>query len=140
MRWTFNTDDRRQFIADGVRIYSYFPKDKYVMQSPMPKDDEASTALLFLSGRGHLVRDFTPAVVPGAAPGESRVDLVPRRRQADFERLTLDVSTASLEFRGLAVHDAQGGTSTYRFSNFRENVGLTDAEFVFTIPKGVVIR
>jgi outer membrane lipoprotein carrier protein len=140
MRWTFNTDDQRQFVADSVKIYSYFPKDKYVMVSPIPKDDEVSTALLFLAGRGNLVRDFTPALGPGAAAGEARLLLAPKARQADFESLTIDVSTTTMGFRGLAVHDTQGGTSTYRFMNLRENVGLADREFEFTIPKGVVVR
>jgi outer membrane lipoprotein carrier protein len=140
MRWTFHTDDKREFVADGSQIYSYFPKDKYFMRSDMPKDSEASTALLFLSGRGHLVRDFTPTLASGAQAGESRLELRPRTRQADFERLTLDVASDTLAFRGLVVHDLQGGQSTYRFSKLRENVGLTDAEFVFTIPKGVVMR
>jgi len=140
MRWVFRTDDKREFVADGVHIYSFFPKDKYVMRSPMPTDSEASTALLFLSGRGHLVRDFTSTLASGAQAGESRLELRPRTRQTDFERLTLDVANDTLAFRGLVVHDLQGGESTYRFSNLRENVGLTDAEFVFTIPRGVVIR
>ena len=140
MRWTFDTADKRQFISDGVRIYSYFPKDKYVLQSAIPPDNEASTALLFLSGRGNLTKDFTAVVGTGMAAGESRLVLTPRTKQADFERLTLDVASNTLEFRGLAVHDAQGGTSAYRFTGLRENVGLTDKEFEFTIPKGVVVR
>jgi outer membrane lipoprotein-sorting protein len=33
--------------------------------------------------------------------------------------------------------DAQGGRSMFAFSDVRENVGLQDAVFRFTIPRGV---
>jgi outer membrane lipoprotein carrier protein len=140
MRWVFDTEDRRQFIADSVMLFHYFPKDKYVMMSPLPKDDDASTALLFLSGRGNLVRDFTVVAGSTSHPGEASLVLTPKSKQADFERLTLEVDTKTLQFRGLSVHDTQGGTSSHRFTNLRENVGLSDKEFQFVIPKDVVIR
>ena len=33
--------------------------------------------------------------------------------------------------------DAQGGTSSFSFTNLKENVGLADKEFAFKIPRGV---
>ena len=39
--------------------------------------------------------------------------------------------------RQLIVVDGQGGTSTFSFANLRENVGVADSRFVFTMPKGV---
>jgi outer membrane lipoprotein-sorting protein len=37
----------------------------------------------------------------------------------------------------MVTADAQGGTSTFAFSNLKENVGLSDNEFVFRMPRGV---
>jgi outer membrane lipoprotein-sorting protein len=33
--------------------------------------------------------------------------------------------------------DAQGGTSSFTFTNLKENVGLPDKTFEFQIPRGV---
>ena len=54
----------------------------------------------------------------------------------DYDRLTLVVDRATLGLRMLIARDGQGGTSTFVFSKLRENVGLPDTRFAFTIPKG----
>lgn len=57
MRWLYTRPERKEFVSDGTRIYSYLPTDKQVIVSPVPKDQ--TTPALFLTGTGHLVRDFT---------------------------------------------------------------------------------
>ena len=49
--------------------------------------------------------------------------------------LLLDPGTLAL--RGLVTNDAQGGTSTFTFGNLKENLGTSDKEFTFKIPRGV---
>jgi outer membrane lipoprotein carrier protein len=140
MRWTYQTSDKQEFVSDGTRLYSYFPRDKYVTTSPLPKGDEVSTALLFLAGRGDLTRDFAAAVPDEQPAGEWRLLLTPKSPQADFKTMTLDVDRATLALRGFTVVDEQGGVSRFRFLNLRENRGLGDGEFAFQIPKNVEIR
>jgi outer membrane lipoprotein carrier protein len=140
MRWVYSTGGRHQVISDGTTIYAYFPQDRHVSPTPMPQGDDASTALLFLAGQGNLTRDFT-ATLPAEQPtDEWRLILRPRTAEADFEALTLEVDRASLAFRGLVVVDQQGDTSAFRFTNMRENRGLSDSEFTFVIPRGVEVR
>src|SRR5215218_9707856 len=50
MRWEYAAPEKKTFISDGRRIYSYVPADKQVIESPVPSDDEATTAVLFLAG------------------------------------------------------------------------------------------
>jgi outer membrane lipoprotein carrier protein len=140
MRWTYATGDRNQVVSDGTMIYFYFPSDRYVSPSPMPKGDEASTALLFLAGQGNLTRDFEVSLAADQPAGEWRLLLRPRTKDADFESLTLEVDRATLAFRGLVTVDEQGGTSAFRFTNLRENRGLSDREFEFSVPRGVEVR
>lgn len=140
MRWTYATGDRNQVVSDGTMIYFYFPSDRYVSPSPMPKGDEASTALLFLAGQGNLTRDFVVSLPADQPADEWRLLLRPRAPEADFETLTLEVDRATLAFRGLVTVDEQGGTSAFRFTNLRENRGLPDREFAFAIPRGVEVR
>ena len=63
--------------------------------------------------------------------------LVPKARQRDYDWLVLVLDPASLAIRGLQTVDAQGGKSSFSFTNLKENVGLADKEFAFKIPRGV---
>jgi outer membrane lipoprotein-sorting protein len=125
-------------------MYSYLPQDKQVIESDVPPEEQAGTPTLFLAGRGSLIRDFTPSIVEapaGMAAGSRALKLVPKSRQADYDWLMLVLDPATLAIRGLVTVDGQGGTSSFSFTNLKENVGLADKEFAFKIPRGVdVIR
>jgi outer membrane lipoprotein carrier protein len=140
MRWVFETGDKSEVVADGLKIYSYFPKDKYVHVAEFPAGEQASAALLLLTGRGDLRRDFI-ATAPAEHPtGEWHLILQPRTAEADFKELTLAVERGSLRLRGLRILDEQGGIRHFRFANLQENRGVADAVFDFRIPKGVEVR
>jgi outer membrane lipoprotein carrier protein len=140
MRWDYTTPEQKEFVSDGVKMYSYLPQDKQVIVSSVPSDDEASTPTLFLAGKGSLTRDFTPSLVdvpPGMAAGTLGLKLVPKARQRDYDWLTLVVDRTTLDIRGLQTIDAQGGKSSFSFTNLKQNVGVADKEFAFKIPRGV---
>ena len=97
------------------------------------------SAVLFLAGKGNILRDFSvePATVPDQPAGSVGLKLTPKRPEREYEWLELVVDATSYELRMLVTKDAQGGTSTFRFTHLRENVAIPDKEFVFTMPKGV---
>jgi outer membrane lipoprotein carrier protein len=136
MRWEYTAPDKKTFVSDGRRIYSYIPADKQVITSPVPADDEATTAVLFLAGKGNLTRDFNVSYADGAAEGTWGLRLDPRQKQRDYDWLVLGVDRATLQIRSLTAADQQGGRSTFQFTNYRENTGLADSVFIFKIPKG----
>jgi outer membrane lipoprotein carrier protein len=140
MRWDYTAPEPKQFVSDGLKLYSYVPQDKQVIVSPVGRDGDATTPALFLAGKGSLVRDFTPSLVDlpgGLPPGSRALKLVPKARERDYDWLVLAVDPSTLAIRGLVTSDAQGGTSTFSFLNLKENVGVADSEFVFKIPRGV---
>jgi outer membrane lipoprotein carrier protein len=140
MRWIYTAPEQKEFVSDGAKLYSYIPADKQVMVTPVTKDDEATTPALFLAGKGNLGRDFTASIVdlPAGLPAGTRaLKLVPKTRQPDYDWLILAVDPMTFAIRGLVTVDAQGGTSTFAFSNLKENVGVPDSQFVFKIPRGV---
>lgn len=138
MRWVYTKPERKEFVSNGQRIYSYLPADKQVIVSPMPSTDQTTPAL-FLTGRGHLVRDFTasPGEIPGLAPGVVAIKLVPRKPDPELEWLTLGVDAKTLQIRHLVAVDGQGGRSTFTFNNLKENRNLSDKLFEFQVPRGV---
>ena len=139
MRWDYESPERKLFIADGTRMYFYVPADKQVRVSAMPEAGRVPTPILFLAGRGDLLRDFTVEEVPAPSgvTGVRALRLRPVRPEPEYETLTLVVDAVSYAWRQLIVVDGQGGTSTFTFTNLRENVGVPDSRFVFTMPKGV---
>lgn len=135
MRWEYAAPDKKVFVSDGRKIYSHIPADKQVIVGDVPSDDEATTAVLFLAGKGNLTRDFTVKYVDDAGGGLT-LRLDPKQKQRDYDWLVLGVDPKTLQIRSLTAADQQGGRSTFQFTNYRENSGLADGVFTFKIPKG----
>jgi outer membrane lipoprotein carrier protein len=136
MRWEYTAPDKKVFVSDGRRMYSYIPADKQVIVSPVPSDDEATTAVLFLAGKGNLPRDFAVSYAETAPDGTWTLRLDPKQKQRDYDWLVLGVDPKTMQIRSLTAADQQGGRSTFQFSNYRENTGLADGVFTFKIPRG----
>lgn len=136
MRWDYAAPEKKVFVSDGSQIYLWVPADNQVTRSPVPKQDEATTAVLFLVGKGNLTRDFTVTFVPGAPAGTYGLRLEPKLPERDYDWLQLVVDQQTLQIRSLMAADRQGGQSTFTFSNFKENIGVPDSTFAFKIPRG----
>ena len=141
MRWEYTAPERKLFVSDGRKIYSYIPLDKQVVVGTMPRDEQAPTPALFLTGKGDITRDFNAAFdkVPDAPAGSIALKLTPKRREPEYESLTLVVEPKTLDLQMLITIDAQGGRSAFTFSNFKENVGIADNQFVFQMPRNVEV-
>ena len=140
MRWDYTAPEKKQFVSDGSKIYFYIPADRQVIVSSVPPNADATTPALFLAGKGRLTGEFTPSLIelPAGLPaGSQALKLVPKATQPDYDWLVLAVDPATLAIRGLVTIDAQGGTSTFAFTNLKQNVGLADNEFTLKIPRGV---
>jgi outer membrane lipoprotein carrier protein len=136
MRWTYKAPEDKTFVSNGHRMYMYTPADNQVIVSPVPDEDQATTAVLFLTGKGNLTRDFTVSYAEGGTADTYILRLQPKLSQRDYDWLQLVVDRRTLQIRSLVAADKQGTRSTFKFSNLRENVGLADNKFEFTIPRG----
>jgi outer membrane lipoprotein carrier protein len=142
MRWDYQAPEQKLFVSDGAKIYSYLPQDKQVIVSTVPRGDDASTPVLFLSGKGNILRDFNsssaePALMRDLPAGSLGLKLVPKAPQADYDWLVVAIEPGTLRIVGLVTTDAQGGQSSFSFTNLKENVGLADKSFEFKMPRGV---
>ena len=140
MKWDYTSPEKKLFISDGVRVYSYTPEDRQVIIGAVPKDDQPGAPILFLAGKGNLARDFTASIgeLPKASPpGSGALKLVPKAAQPDYDWLLLVIDHQSLSLRTLVTMDGQGGRSSISFMNLKENVSPADKEFAFNIPRGV---
>lgn len=141
MRWTYTNPEKKVFVSDGVKLYSYIPEDKQVYVSSVPTADETSTPTLFLAGKGNITRDFvvTWADLPEAPRDTYALKLVPTRKEQEYDWLILVVDRRNLQLRMLVTIDRQGGRSTFSFTRLKENVNMPDSNFTFQIPRGVEV-
>ena len=137
MRWLYSKPERKELVSDGNKVYWYVPAEKQV--TSWDAANQATTPDLFLSGRGDISRDFTPAYVDASIPGTIALKLVPRKSEPEFEYLVLALDPGTLQIRGLTTRDHQGGDSTITFTNMKENKGLSDKDFIFRAPAGVSV-
>lgn len=132
---TYAAPQKKEFVADGTTVKTYVAADRSGTEGPMPAGDEISMAILFVAGRGDLVKDFR-ATMPAAQPADVwHLTLTPLKRQDDFASMTLIVDRRTLVLRGLTTVDHKGGNFVFAFTNIRENVGLKDSDFRFTFPR-----
>ena len=136
MRWDYKSPETKVFVSDGRRIYLHVPADNQVIVSAVPTEDQATTAVLFLVGKGNLTRDFTVSYADDSAADTYALRLQPKIPETDYDWLQLIVDRASLQIRSLTAADREGGHSTFRLTNFKENAGLADKTFAFKIPRG----
>ena len=136
MRWNYTSPEQKVFVSDGRRIYLYVPADNQVMVSPVPEQDEATTAVLFLAGKGNLTRDFDVSHAGGGSADHHRLRLQPKQAERDYDWLEVLIDKSTMRIVTLVAGDRQGGQSTFHFTNFKENIGLSDKTFEFKIPRG----
>ena len=136
MRWDYKSPETKVFVSDGRRIYLHVPADNQVIVSAVPAEDQATTAVLFLVGKGNLTRDFTVTYAEAPTPDTYALRLQPKAAQTDYDWLQVVVDRKTLQIRSLTAADREGSRSTFQFTNFKENVGLTDKTFAFKIPRG----
>src|SRR4029078_5589522 len=89
MRFTYTKPEKKEFVSDGTRLYTHLVADKQVIVSPAPGPDQGDIPALLLAGRPDLGRDDTPTFtqLPGAAPGLLTLQLVPKKKSAEYENI-----------------------------------------------------
>jgi len=137
MRWVYSKPERKEFVSDGRKLYSYIPEDRQVMVADVPPDDAATTPALFLAGKGQIVRDFATAFDSNPPAGIVALKLTPKKTEPEYEYFVILVDAKTMQLRGLATKDRQGGLSVLTFTNLKENTGISDKEFAFRVPRGV---
>jgi outer membrane lipoprotein carrier protein len=139
MRWEYKSPEKKLFVSNGKRLVFHDPGNNQVTLSEMPEGDDATSAALFLTGRGNLTRDFNVSFLPNAAADTYALKLEPKRRQTDFDWLELVVDRQTLQLRTLTAIAREAGRDSFAFSSVKENVGAADKIFEFEIPRGAEV-
>ena len=139
VRMVYSRPEKKEIVYDGTNIFDYIPADKTVVKMDAPAGDEAPTAMVFLGGRGNIIRDFLPSNTESPVPGAVALRLTPRQAEREYEYLVIAVDPKTLQMRALVTYDQLGGETQISFAKLRENVGIPDSTFAFTPPRGVEV-
>ena len=137
MRWTYTTPEKKEFVSDGVKVYSYIPEDRQVIVSSVPRDDPPPRRPCSWPAKATLPEIFQPLMPTPSWPGRSRSNSRPGAASPTMSTSVVALDPASLQIRSLTTRDRQGGDSTLVFTNLKENQRISDKEFAFRIPRGV---
>ena len=135
MRWDYAPPDAQVIVGDGETLWIYQPDEKQVIKAPLAEALQARTPMNFLSGLGHLDRDFT-ATLEREDAERWVLKLVPRQDQA-IGTLVLTVSKADAAIEEARLTDPLGTTTRLSFTGERRNLDLPADLFRFTPPPGV---
>jgi outer membrane lipoprotein carrier protein len=152
------TKPHQQIISNGKTVWYYLPENRQVMVSDLAAlfSGGNGVALNYLTGLGHISRDFT-AHLPDKdrdSSGNYLLDLVPKKATPALAKLRLTISakavTDYLETKTVrnpfpilssVVYDQLGNATRIDFDKVRVNRGIGSGRFTFKPPAGVeVIR
>lgn len=141
MRWEYEKPEKKLFISDGKKIYWYLVEDNEVQIMDFSTENPKKTPILFLMGKGNLLRDFTVIEVELKKPIDKdsyQLKLVPKDEE-DFEYLLLEVERKRALIERMIIVDQLGNITDFIFSDIKEDPKLPDSLFTFTIPKGAEV-
>lgn len=141
MRWQYR--DNKLFVLDGKYAVSYVPGDAQAQRISAKHLDDARSPLRFLLGHTRLEKELDGLhAVPGPAGTVTLVG-VPHgtlsSESSRIEQISLRIQPASGAITRLEVHEIDGSSTTFEFSDMQENVPIRETDFRFTPPSGVTI-
>lgn len=147
---------KQQIVSNGKQVWFYTPENKQVLVSSVTAMFAGgnSIALSYLTGLGHVSRDFDVAFAAEQRDknGNYQLELTPKIPSPVLARLQLMISSEAVEQMqnsgevknifpvvSSIVHDAGGNRTRIDYSKARVNKGLSDGKFNFKIPEGVEV-
>jgi outer membrane lipoprotein carrier protein len=145
MRWEYRSPREKLFISDGQAVWFYLPAERQLRKTTLKKLDDLRSPLAFLLGKTKLenelrglskVVDQSPlspqnTLLRGVPQGVVSQSTVGQTNEVQLE------ITPSNQIVRIVLMEADGATTEFRFSGWKENLELSDSRFQFTPPPGV---
>jgi outer membrane lipoprotein carrier protein len=142
MRWEYRSPEEKLFVGDGNDGWLYLPAEKQVRKSSMKKLEDIRSPLAFLLGKTKLEKElaglsFAPDLQTWH-PDDVILRGVPRGMEDTLRQVVLEITPEHAIAR-ILLYGTDDSITEYRFSNQKENVGLSDAKFRFSPPPGTEV-
>jgi len=138
MRWEYLTPSKRSFVLSGDRVYSLDPEAQTLTKAALPTS-QLSASVTFLWGRGKLSDEFEISRTECKECLGTLLTLVPKKPDARFREVQLDIDPRTAQVRRSIVIDPDGSRNAITFSSLRQNVKLPPETFQLTPPPGTQV-
>lgn len=138
MRWEYLTPSKRTFVLSGERIYTLDPEAQTLTKAALPTS-QLSASVTFLWGKGKLADEFDISRTECKECLGTLLTLVPKKPDARFREVQLDIDPKTAQVRRSIVIDPDGSRNAITFSDLKMNVGLPKDTFQLTPPPGTQI-
>src|SRR3954465_9045041 len=141
VRWDYEKPERRTLYIENRPLWIWRPDDQEAQVKRDFGGDQLSSAFTFLWGKGDLLKEFSPKVVPVPAglPAGDGLQLTPVKPVPGVARLLFVVGKDG-QVLASVVTNPQADVNQIVFSEPRVDQGLADALFHFEPPKGAYVQ
>jgi outer membrane lipoprotein carrier protein len=140
MRWEYRSPKEKLFVSDGEAVWFYLPTERQLRKTTLRKLDDLRSPLAFLLGKTKLeneLRGLSKAVDQSPMmAGNTMLRGVPQAMAGQVSEMQLEI-TPSHQIVRIVLVDADGATTEFRFTGWKENLAMSDSQFRFTPPPGV---
>ena len=142
MRWEYRQPREKLFLTDSHTAFFYVPGERQARKTPLRNLDDIRSPLRYLLGKTKLekeldglslVIDRTPAVA-----GDTVLRGVPKGMKDRIAEVLLEISP-NFRIDRILIHEIDGTSTDFRFSNAEENIAVADNLFRLTLPPGVEV-
>jgi outer membrane lipoprotein carrier protein len=137
MRWAYDAPAGKLFVLDGKTGISYTPGDAQAERFPARQLDDLRSPLRFLLGHTELAKELDHLT---AAPVEGGYSLSgsPHGMSQRLRAVIVTVDARGV-IHSLRMEEVDGATTTFQFTDMRENVAIPESDFSFVPPPGVTV-
>jgi outer membrane lipoprotein carrier protein len=137
MLWQYDQPAGKVFVLDSKFAWFYTPGDAQAQRIPAKQMDDLRTPLRFLLGHTQLKKELDSIVVTTAASG-FHIAGIPKGMQTRVKQLSLDVSPTG-EISAMKLEEVDGATTSFTFTEMKEDIPVLNSDFLFTPPPGITI-
>jgi outer membrane lipoprotein carrier protein len=140
MRWEYRSPKEKLFISDGEVVWFYLPAERQLRKTSVRKLNDVRSPLAFLLGKTKLENELQglSKVVDQSPLGAGNTLLrgIPQAMPGQLSEVQLEI-TPSDQIVRIVLMEPDGGTTEFRFANWKENQRLSGDLFSFNPPPGV---
>lgn len=139
MRWEYAQPHPKLFLTDSHNAFFYVPGERQARKAPVNKLDDIRSPLRYLLGKLKLEKEleglsFAPDVAPLRA-GDRVLRGVPKGMKDRLSDVLLEISPEHQIVR-ILIHEIDGSSTDFRFSQLEEGLPVQDSLFRFAPPPG----
>jgi len=142
MRWEYREPREKLFLANPQTAYFYVPGERQARKTAIKNLDDIRSPLRYLLGKTRLEKELEGlSVAPDVAAiqaGDTVLRGIPKTMKDRVSDVILEISPAHQIVR-ILIHEVDGTSTDFRFSQIEENVPVQDSLFRFTPPPDVEI-